>query len=258
MDAAEAFGTSIPPGYDNMVRYAMGLQLDFDPGTKYSYSNYGFMVLARVVERVTGRRFEDVVRDEVLAPLGIVRMAVGRTRFEDRNPGEVRYYDAPRAPLVRSLLPGVRRLLPMPYANFELDAADGSGRWIGSAVDLARLVARVEGSRAPALFGAETLHVLWERPEPFVSQDATGGSWYALGTLAIPYGGGMAWTHGGFYPGAVAGYESFGNGYLFAFVFNATPDNDSFQNSVYARLEAVGLNLQAWPSHDLFSKYYPE
>ena len=140
---AEVFHTAMPPGYEAMVRYALGLPLDFDPGTKYSYSNYGFTALARVVERVTGQKYEDAVRRQVLAPMGIRRMAVGQTLLEDRLPGEVRYYDVPCAPLVLSLVANVRHLVP-PYANFELEAGDGSGRWIGSAVDLARFVARVE------------------------------------------------------------------------------------------------------------------
>lgn len=256
--AADTFHTGMPPGYDAMVRYAMGLPLDFDPGTKYSYSNYGFTVLARVVERVTGQKYEDVVRQQVLAPMGIQRMAVGQTLMEDRLPGEVRYYDTPRAPLVLSFLANVRRLVPVPYANFELEAGDGSGRWIASAVDLARFVARVEGTRAPAFFSPDALKLLFEEPDPFVSQDPLGQSWYALGTGAFQNGSATGWTHGGFYPGATAGYYSFGDGFLFTFVFNATPSNDTFTNTVYNVLAAAGLNQQTWPSHDLFPVYYPE
>jgi CubicO group peptidase (beta-lactamase class C family) len=183
----------------------MGLPLDFDPGVKFSYSNYGFTVLARVIEKAAGRPYEEVVKQQVLGPIGIRRMAIGQTLQEARFPGEVRYYDAPHAPLVFSWFPGIRRLLPLPYANFELEAGDGSGRWIASAVDLARFVARVEGTRAPALFQPASLQLLFERPDPFVSQDPTGASWYGLGTGVIPNSPATAWTHGGFYPGAIPG-----------------------------------------------------
>ncbi len=255
--AAATFHLPIPPGYDAMVRMAMGLPLDFAPGVTYSYSNYGFTVLARVVERVTGQPYEDVVRREVLAPMGITRMAVGHTLVQDLAPGEVHYYDSPRAPLALSLLENLRRLVPVPYANFELDAGDGSGRWIASAVDLARFVARVEGARAPAFFPPETLKLLYERPEPFVSADPQGSWWYALGAVVYPNGKAMAWQHGGFYPGATAGYFSSGDGFEFTFVFNATPGNDSFTGAVNAALAAT-FKLETWPSHDLFPLYYPE
>jgi CubicO group peptidase (beta-lactamase class C family) len=256
--AAQIFHTTIPPGYDNTVRYAMGLPLDCNPGSKYSYSNYGFTVLARVIERVTTRPYEDAVRDLVLRPLGLSRMAVGQTLPEGRRSGEVRYYDVPRAPLYLSFFTGMHRLLPLPYANFELEAGDGSGRWIASAVDLARFVSRVEGSRTPAFLAPETLSLLYERPDPFVSQDPTGDSWYGLGTGVFRNGSFTGWTHGGFYYGALSGYLSFGDGYIFTFVFNATPDNDSFQQDIYSLLEALDLNQKNWPSHDLFSHYFPE
>ncbi|MEI9974171.1 MAG: serine hydrolase domain-containing protein [Ignavibacteriota bacterium] len=180
--AAQIFHLGMPPGYDAMIRVAEGMPLDFDPGTKYSYSNYGFTVLGRVMERVTGQTYEDAVRQHLLTPLGLNRMAMGRTLVQDRLPGEVHYYDAPRAPLVYSLLANLRSLLPMPYANFELEASDSAGRWIASVVDLARFVARVEGTRSPAFLRPDTFKLLIEKPEPFIAQDSQGQSWYALGT----------------------------------------------------------------------------
>jgi len=259
IQAADVLRLPIPPGYPAMVRYAMGLPLDFAPGEKYSYSNYGFTVLARVVERVTGQVYEDFVRNEVLAPMGIRDMAVGKTLPEGRRPGEVRYYDYPRTLLAFSVLPNVRRLLPRPYANLELDAGDGSGRWIASAVDLARMAARVEGTRAPAFFAPETLKLMFEKPNPFTSSDASGGSRYGLGTGVIPNGDVFAWSHAGYYPGSIAGYQSFGTGYIFAFVFNATaPDVTAFLNDMYLVLDTLGNNQRSWPAHDLFPDYFPE
>ncbi|MEO8377018.1 MAG: serine hydrolase domain-containing protein [Candidatus Sumerlaeota bacterium] len=44
---------------------------DFPPGTKYSYSNSGFSVLATVVERASGKRFAQFLHDEIFEPLGM-------------------------------------------------------------------------------------------------------------------------------------------------------------------------------------------
>ena len=38
-------------------------------GTAFEYSNYGWAALGRVVEAVTGRRHQDLVRERVLEPL---------------------------------------------------------------------------------------------------------------------------------------------------------------------------------------------
>ena len=45
--------------------------LDFEPGTRFQYSNAGFMVLGGVVQRVSGQDYFDYVREHVYAPAGM-------------------------------------------------------------------------------------------------------------------------------------------------------------------------------------------
>jgi len=45
----------------------------FPPGTRFSYSDYGYIVLALVIERVTGRGFHEIVREKVFDPAGLAR-----------------------------------------------------------------------------------------------------------------------------------------------------------------------------------------
>lgn len=45
--------------------------LDFDPGTRWQYSNTNYVIAGRIVEQVTGLPFMDFVRDEILEPLGL-------------------------------------------------------------------------------------------------------------------------------------------------------------------------------------------
>ncbi|WP_184718094.1 serine hydrolase domain-containing protein [Caulobacter sp.] len=44
---------------------------DFEPGAKWDYSNYGFILLGRVVEVVSGQSYPDYMRDHVFAPAGM-------------------------------------------------------------------------------------------------------------------------------------------------------------------------------------------
>lgn len=58
---------------------AHGIRLVSEPGTRYEYSSLGYALLGRVLERVSGRRYVDLVRDDVLRPLGLSGIAFDRS-----------------------------------------------------------------------------------------------------------------------------------------------------------------------------------
>lgn len=45
--------------------------LDFQPGEKFKYSNSGYMLLGHVIEKVTGKKYETVLQEKILDPLGM-------------------------------------------------------------------------------------------------------------------------------------------------------------------------------------------
>lgn len=45
--------------------------ISFEPGSRFEYSNYGFIILGAVIERVTGQSYYDYVRDHVYSPAGM-------------------------------------------------------------------------------------------------------------------------------------------------------------------------------------------
>jgi CubicO group peptidase (beta-lactamase class C family) len=47
--------------------------LEFEPGSRWSYSNYGFILLGRVIEEVTGQSYYDYVRQHIYKPAGMTR-----------------------------------------------------------------------------------------------------------------------------------------------------------------------------------------
>jgi D-alanyl-D-alanine carboxypeptidase len=54
-----------------LVSSAAGLPLDFEPGSRASYSNTNYLVLAEILERVTGRPLARLIRERVVVPLGL-------------------------------------------------------------------------------------------------------------------------------------------------------------------------------------------
>lgn len=75
----------------DVVRWMMGRPLDFEPGTRTVYSNFGYCLLGRVVERVTKQSFEDALREQVLKPAHLEDIRVGRTARKYRPAREVSY-----------------------------------------------------------------------------------------------------------------------------------------------------------------------
>ena len=83
-------GVPSPAGPRDVVRCMLSEHLSFSPGQRYAYSNFGYCVLGRVIERVSGKTYEQAVRNEVLDRIGIRSMRLART--QERAPGEVCYY----------------------------------------------------------------------------------------------------------------------------------------------------------------------
>jgi CubicO group peptidase (beta-lactamase class C family) len=50
----------------DMIKYAESADLYFQPGTGFRYSNHGYYILAYIIEKVTGKRFDTVLRENIL------------------------------------------------------------------------------------------------------------------------------------------------------------------------------------------------
>ncbi len=55
---------------DFIQKYASG-DLEFEPGMKFNYSNSGYFLLGAIVEKVTGKPYEEVLKENILDPLGM-------------------------------------------------------------------------------------------------------------------------------------------------------------------------------------------
>lgn len=65
---------------EDLARYAYALPFEFPPGSRWSYSNTGYVLLGILVNRVAGRFYGDVLRERVFKPTG---MTTARTISED-------------------------------------------------------------------------------------------------------------------------------------------------------------------------------
>ena len=115
--------------------YMMGRPLAFDPGSKYLYSNLGYNILGRIVERVTGMKYEAAVGTSVLQPAGVTRMAIGKSKRKDILADEVEAWDPPTFTTMYSVFEDQDRSFLTVTAAFQwrrsTPTADGSrASWI--------------------------------------------------------------------------------------------------------------------------------
>jgi CubicO group peptidase (beta-lactamase class C family) len=145
----------------------------FRPGTRLAYSNYGFALLGAVIERASGRSYDEYVHDVVFRPAGM----------QDTKP-------AARAEPANGAATAYRRL-------------PGSREWVAAPAWTARLPTAVEGhdSTIEDLFRFATAllsHALLDErhtsllltPRSFGSGDQG----YAYGFSSEPYGNGARWS----------------------------------------------------------------
>jgi CubicO group peptidase (beta-lactamase class C family) len=61
----------VPKPRDEVIAYVRDLPLQWVPGEKYAYNNSGYYLLGVVIEEITGKKYEEVLRDMILDPLDL-------------------------------------------------------------------------------------------------------------------------------------------------------------------------------------------
>jgi CubicO group peptidase (beta-lactamase class C family) len=56
---------------DELLKLAASFPLDFEPGTKWSYSNTGYVILGILLSKVTGHFYGDFLKERIFGPLGM-------------------------------------------------------------------------------------------------------------------------------------------------------------------------------------------
>ena len=104
------------------------------PGKVFAYSNFGYCVLGRVVEKVTGLPYADYVAKTILSPSGIEDMRIAENSLAKRATGEVTYYGQQTEAGHHD----------DPYA-INVKRMDSHGGWIATPTDLVRFATHVDG-----------------------------------------------------------------------------------------------------------------
>ncbi|MGI9239950.1 MAG: serine hydrolase domain-containing protein [Verrucomicrobiales bacterium] len=97
------------------------------PGTAYAYSNFGYCLLGRVIEKLGGCKYEEFVRENVLEPCGAGGMEVGEAEQE------VAYYMGGRSVL----------------SEMNVARMDAHGGWVGTPSEMVAFGLHTDGFPEP-------------------------------------------------------------------------------------------------------------
>lgn len=194
----------IPPPADqaSIIKVMLSQKLDFDPGERYAYSNFGYCLLGRVIERRSGQAYDDYVNEHVLGPLGITSMKLGSTRLAGRAENEVRYYHAGTGKSVFAL--DLDQTVPWPYGAWNLEAMDSHGGWLATASDLAKFAAAFDDPEHCLILRKESIDRMYQRPPGLAGYTADGKekpTYYSLGWSNQQVDQGLNHSHTGSLPG---------------------------------------------------------
>ena len=247
-----SLGIDGPASARDTLVYMLGQPLDFDPGSDYAYSNFGYLLLGRIIEKVTGQAYDDFVREQVLAPMGVRDMELGRSLAEDQPDDEVYYHGYEGAREVVSVFPQHSERVQRPYGGFHLEAMDAHGGWIAHAEDLVRFLTAIDGRDGRADFLSEaSITTMVERPD--MDHWSRRAWYYGMGLSVRPMQGDTNRWHNGSLPGTSTIFLRSYHGLTWAVLSNGRTANGSdflgaLDTAVWQAVETVSQ----WPQYDLF------
>jgi N-acyl-D-amino-acid deacylase len=252
LQIAKALDVPPPAKADAVIRYMFDQKLQSDPGSAYAYSNFGYCILGRVIEKVTGEPYEKFVREKVLAKAGIQEMRIGATLRSGRAPNEVSYYTASESK-GQNVFDEAGPKVPSVYGGFHLEAMDAHGGWIASATDLVRFAAALDDPAHSPVLRPESFQMLYAPPAPPVSRESNGSlaaRYYGCGWDVRPVGpeGHANYWHTGSLPGTATLLVRRHDGLSWAVCFNQRSEDDKLPDSaIDPALHRAANRVKSWP-----------
>lgn len=175
-----------PDKYD-FIGLVLKRPLRFQPGSWQKYSNFGYLILSEIIEKASGKPYEQFIREDVLHPAGCFDMYIAGNYYEDKRENEVRYYTHEGDGKFIEEFNDSGRMVERCYGGNNIPLLSGAGAWCGSAAEIARLVASIDGrSEVPDIispeahaqmieyFDTETFSLGWNDTHPDKGWSRTG------------------------------------------------------------------------------------
>ncbi len=209
---AKELKKDLPLDLDDYIVFALSKRLHFQPGSHSSYSNLGFAILQRVIERVSGMDYEEYVQNKIFVPLGINDAHLSNNWDSLRYKNEVRYYEVNQAERVISF-DGTKQNIMKSRGGNDVRTLGAAGGWVISPISLTRFVMAIDGqSHFPDLISHHSIATM---------TDTKDGHFQPLGWRWLKPDGTL-WRSGSM-AGTTALVVNRPDGYTLVFVANTSP-----------------------------------
>ncbi|OFX89041.1 MAG: hypothetical protein A2W99_02455 [Bacteroidetes bacterium GWF2_33_16] len=244
---ARIMSKDLPLQAETIIEYVLKNQrLDFQPGKKSSYSNLGYAILGKIIEKTSGLPYETYVITNIFNPIGIYDMHLGKSGIEDLLDNEVRYYGLPGEKYVQSSIEKKRKKkVPKYYGGNSIESLEAAGAWIASATELSILLVYIDGFlKQNDILSNESVNTMTSvkkgmKPIGWSGTDGR-GNWWRSGTLS----------------GTSALLKRQNNGISWVFIMNTTPKYGPKFTYRINQVMSKGLStVEKWPTFDLFDYY---
>ncbi|MEM8726072.1 MAG: serine hydrolase [Pseudomonadota bacterium] len=165
----------LPTTQDELIATFSDLPLEFEPGSKWKYSNSGYVLLSRVVANASGETYSDFIRANLLDPLDMKETGLDRS-------------DVVLLKRAAGYSPSSTGVVNADYVDMGIPT--GAGAMYSTTGDLLKWQRGVYGGQ---VLSAESL-AQYTTPSPL---DAVGEDKYALGIIVEDDEDGKAYYHGG-------------------------------------------------------------
>ena len=186
VDIAEKMNVPAPADLNTIIKFVLSRRLGFTPGTSTCYSNIGYGILSKVIEKVSGKDYEKFIQDSILIPAGCYDMHLAHNLDKDRYFNEVKYYEQSDADLIRSC-DGRDTLVYRSNGGNNIEALYGG--WVASSTELLRFLSAIDAEDSyPDILTKESVETMTKcvknaLPLGWMNTNDQ-GDWWRSGTLA--------------------------------------------------------------------------
>ena len=176
-DANDPMALNKEMNHRELIGWTLDRQPLTDPlGKSFAYSNFGYCILGRVIEKLTGQTYERYIKANILKHCGITDMQIAGNTLAERATNEVKYYNQN---------PGD------PY-GMNIARMDSNGGWIATPSDLTAFFVHINGFKdAEQLLNDDTLRTM--------TTPSAANPQYAKGLFVNRQNN---WWHSGLLPGS--------------------------------------------------------